>query len=128
MAFEDDYAVLNYATSTSGSKFSLEERLTFGVGADKDLCRVLNQTLNIEKRRRPSSANLHQQIAGKLWRSIGDDLQECKLYNNAITAYDKGISETGVKLDPINGPLVEGMSKAREAASGAKVYPVRMIH
>lgn len=118
-AFDDDYAVHYYATSN----FGLDALFAFDNDDDPDLRRVLIQTLNVEIRNRPSSTNLRQQISGKLWRSIGDDLQSRQLYASAIKAYERGISETGVESDPINGPLVEGIRKAIQGENNAEVYP-----
>jgi len=118
-AFDDDYAVHHYATSD----FGFDALFPFDNTDDPDLRRVLTQTLNPENRNRPSSADLHQQISGKLWRSIGDDLLSRQVYNDAIKAYERGISQTGVQSDPIHGPLVEGIRKAIQSANNAEVYP-----
>jgi len=61
-AFDNDYVVHHYATSD----FGLDALFPFDNDDDPDLRRVLTQTLNADNVNRPSSANLHQQISGKL--------------------------------------------------------------
>jgi serine/threonine protein kinase len=116
-AFKDDHSVRYYADSN----LRLDAVVTLDKDEDKDFCRLLKETLSISAERRPSSASLHQQIAAKLWRSTGDDLQNQKLYKDAIVAYEKGITATGVASDPVHGPLFRGLFKAKEAESDVKV-------